>query len=125
VNPNYTTVNAESSVTDERSVWNHYRQLIALRKNHAVIVYGTYQSWLDQHPDVMVYSRILDEERLVVIANFSGRDVELTIPNELKTTGRCLISNYNPVEQLDGVVTLRPYEAFAILGSTAIPTEAL
>ena len=125
VNPNYTTINAESSVTNERSVWNHYRQLIALRKNHAVIVYGTYQSWLDQHPDVMVYSRILDEERLVVIANFSGRDVELTIPNELKTTGRCLVSNYNPVEQLDDVVTLRPYEAFAILGSTATPTEPL
>lgn len=115
VNPNYTTVNADAAMTDEQSVWNHYRKLIALRKSHPVIVYGTYQSWLDQHPDVMVYSRQLDRDRLVVVANFSGRTIPLTIPDELKITGRCLITNYDPVERLDEALELRPYEAFAIL----------
>jgi oligo-1,6-glucosidase len=80
-----------------------------------VIVYGTYQSWLDQHPDVMVYSRSFDRDRLVVVANFSGRQIGLTIPGELKITGRCLISNYDPVETLEESIELRPYEAFAIL----------
>jgi len=115
VNPNYTTVNAASAMTDEMSVWNHYRKLIALRKSHPVIVYGAYQSWLDQHPDVMVYSRILDKDRVVVIASFSQKPVSLTIPDELQVSGRCLISNYDPVEALNGVVELRPYEAFAVL----------
>jgi oligo-1,6-glucosidase len=115
VNPNYTTVNADAAMTDEQSVWNHYRKLIALRKTHPVIVYGTYQSWLDQHPDVMVYSRQLDRDRLVVVANFSGRTIPLTIPDELKIAGRCLITNYDPVERLDEALELRPYEAFAIL----------
>lgn len=119
VNPNYTTINAEAAMTDERSVWNHYRQLIALRKAHPVIVYGLYQSWLDQHPDVFVYSRSLDHERLVVIANFTAREVSLTIPDELKTTGRCLITNYHPIDNLGPVVELKPYEAFAILSPTA------
>jgi oligo-1,6-glucosidase len=119
VNPNYTTINAEAAMTDERSVWNHYRQLIALRKAHPVIVYGLYQSWLDQHPDVFVYSRSLDHERLVVIANFTAREVSLTIPDELKTTGRCLITNYHPIDYLGPVVELKPYEAFAILSPTA------
>ncbi len=115
VNPNYTTINADAAMTDEQSVWNHYRKLIALRKTHPVIVYGTYQSWLDQHPDVMVYSRELGRERLVVVANFSGRTVPLTIPGELNITGRCLITNYDPVERLDDALELCPYEAFAIL----------
>ncbi|WP_455363820.1 glycoside hydrolase family 13 protein [Neorhizobium alkalisoli] len=119
VNPNYTTINAEAAMTDERSVWNHYRQLIALRKAHPVIVYGLYQSWLDQHPDVFVYSRSLDHERLVVIANFTARQVSLTIPDELKTSGQCLISNCQPIDNLDPIVELKPYEAFAILSPTA------
>jgi oligo-1,6-glucosidase len=119
VNPNYTTINAEAAMTDERSVWNHYRQLIALRKAHPVVVYGLYQSWLDQHPDVFVYSRSLDHERLVVIANFTARQVSLTIPDELKTSGQCLISNYQPIDNLGPIVDLKPYEAFAILSPTA------
>ncbi|WP_405048797.1 alpha-amylase family glycosyl hydrolase [Rhizobium sp. NLR22b] len=30
VNPNYPKVNAEAAIKDEKSIWNHYRKLIAL-----------------------------------------------------------------------------------------------
>ena len=115
VNPNYPTINAELEMTDEKSIWNHYRKLIALRKSHEVIVYGTYQSWLDSHPDVFVYSRTLDKERLVVVANFTARTVTAELPGELRTPGEGLISNYEPVNSLGEVVDLKPYEAFAVL----------
>ena len=115
VNPNYSTINAEAEVADERSIWNHYRRLIALRKSHEVIVYGEFQSWLDQHADVFVYTRTLDRERLVVVANFSSRDVALHLPGELHYVGECLISNYEPVTSLGESVSMRPYEAFALL----------
>lgn len=115
VNPNYATVNAEAAMTDEQSIWNHYRKLIALRKTHPVIVYGLYQSWLDQHPDAFVYSRALDRDRLVVIANFAPHKVQLTLPRELANPGTCLIWNYEPVDTLGENVDLKPYEAFAIL----------
>lgn len=115
VNANYPKINAESAMTDENSVWNHYRKLIALRKKHPVIVYGLYQSWLDQHPDIFVYSRTLKGDRLVVVANFTPRPISLTIPDELQVCGECLISNYSPVKELCEGVELRAYEAFAIL----------
>ncbi len=115
VNPNYPTINAELEMTDEKSIWNHYRKLIALRKSHEVIVYGTYQSWLDSHPDVFVYSRTLDKERLVVVANFTARTVTAELPGELRTPGEGLISNYEPVNSLGEAVDLKPYEAFAVL----------
>lgn len=115
VNDNYTVVNAERAVSDEHSIWNHYRKLIALRKQHPVIVYGRYQSYLDQHPDVFTYTRTLEKERLVVIANFSARATVLELPDELRISGKCLISNYAPVHRLDAMIDLKPYEAFAVL----------
>ncbi|WP_105435154.1 alpha-glucosidase [Neorhizobium tomejilense] len=118
VNPNYPTINAEREMTDEKSIWNHYRKLIALRKRHPVIVYGIYQSWLDSHPDVFVYSRTLDGERLVVVANFRAREVPVELPGELRMPGECLISNYEPVDRLGENLMLKPYEAFAVLART-------
>ncbi len=115
VNENYTVINAERAVSDEHSIWNHYPKLIALRKEHAVIVYGRYQSYLDQHPDVFTYTRTLDRKRLAVVANFSAKTISLDLPGELQIAGRCLISNYRPCDRLPDKVDLQPYEAFAIL----------
>ncbi|MCF6370284.1 glycoside hydrolase family 13 protein [Rhizobium halophilum] len=115
LNPNHATVNVATQVADERSIWNHYCKLIGLRKQHEVIVYGHYQSWLDQHPDVFIYTRTLQQDRLVVVANFRPEEVTLTIPEELRQRGTCLISNYNRVGAIEENITLRPYEAFALL----------
>ena len=37
VNPNYTSINAESAQEDQNSVWNYYCELIVLRKRHEVL----------------------------------------------------------------------------------------
>ena len=118
VNENYAVINAERSMTDEHSIWNHYRKLIQLRKQHAIIVHGRYQSYLDQHPDVFAYTRTWNDQRLVVVANFSSNEVSLDLPNELQVSGSCLVSNYEPVDRLKDRIGLRPYEAFAILASS-------
>src|SRR5690606_13758896 len=68
VNSNFTRINAAQSVGDERSIWNHYRRLIALRKAHPIIIYGRYQPYLDQDPDVFAYTRSLGEQTLLVLA---------------------------------------------------------
>ena len=115
VNPNYLTLNTELQVRDDRSIWSHYRDLIALRKQHEVVVYGDYQSWLDQHPDVFVYSRTWQQDRIIVIANFRPNEITVTMPGELQLSGHCLISNYSRVDAIGESVSLRPYEAFALL----------
>ncbi|WP_434711105.1 alpha-glucosidase [Rhizobium sp. YTUHZ045] len=114
VNPNYPKVNAEAAIKDEKSIWNHYRKLIALRKTDPVIVYGEYRSWLDQHPDVFVYTRTLDRSWIIVVANFTPRDITLSLPTELAINGECLICNYEPVHMIGETVELKPYETFAI-----------
>ncbi|MBB2686539.1 hypothetical protein N2597_15550 [Rhizobium sophoriradicis] len=57
VNPNYSKVNAEAATRDEKSTWNHYRKLIALRKTHPLIVYGEYRSWTPQCLRLYPYDR--------------------------------------------------------------------
>ncbi len=121
VNPNYATLNAASQVSDDRSIWAHYRELVSLRKQHPVIVYGRYQAWLDHHPDVFVYTRTLDDEELLVIANFTPRTITIELPDELHRRGRPLISNYSPVGEVGETLGLGPYEAFALLSSRLAP----
>ncbi|MFN7104075.1 MAG: alpha-glucosidase C-terminal domain-containing protein, partial [Pseudorhizobium sp.] len=102
-------------VDDDQSIWSHYRTLIDLRKHHQVIVYGRYQSWLDQHPDVFLYSRTLENDRLVVVANFRPHEVTVTIPDELQRQGQFLIGNYSQIGEIGETITLKAYEAFALL----------
>jgi oligo-1,6-glucosidase len=119
VNPNYLTVNVAQSIADEQSIWAYYRRLIALRKQYPIIVYGRYQSYLDQHPELLVFTRQWEDQKLVVVANFSADEITATLPGELQISGTCLIANYLPVDAIAETMTLKPYEAFAVLCETA------
>ena len=51
VNPNYTQINAAQQVNDPDSVFCFYQQLLRLRKQHDVFLYGTYELMLpDSEP---------------------------------------------------------------------------
>lgn len=115
VNENYKTINAAAAVADTSSIWHHYRQLIALRKTHPVIVYGKFESWLDDDPNVFVYSRTLGTSRLLVIANFKPQPQSIEIPAGIRIRGLCLSHNYEPRVHAEARVDLKPYEAFSVL----------
>jgi oligo-1,6-glucosidase len=113
VNLNYTTINVETQLQDPNSILNYYKRLIALRKQHEVIVYGTYQLLLPDHPEIYAYTRTLGKDQLLVILNFSAKQpVFQWEPNLFNGPCRLLISNYDvdPTEPIDRI-QLRPYEA--------------
>jgi oligo-1,6-glucosidase len=113
-NRNFATINVAASVGDKNSIFAHYRKLIALRKEMPVIVDGRYEAQLEDHPRCFAYTRTLDGRTLAVIANFSGEPVTVEVPEPMRGAGRCVISNYAPVDTLGATVELKPYEAFAI-----------
>ncbi|TNM63082.1 alpha-glucosidase [Aliirhizobium smilacinae] len=117
VNPNYLAINAEAAIAEDASIWHHYRSLIGLRKSHPVIIYGDYQSWLDQHPYVYVYTRTLGTDRLTVVASFKSDELIISMPSELVGKGVCLVSNYGAMNEVSATITLKPFEAFAILSN--------
>lgn len=113
VNPNYPSINAEQALADPNSIFYYYQQLLRLRKTHPILVYGTYELILADHPTIYAYTRTLDDERLLVMLNFSKQPATFGLPATVPVTDQTLlISNYavDAGESIDGV-TLRPYEA--------------
>ncbi|EOI3469965.1 alpha,alpha-phosphotrehalase [Cronobacter turicensis] len=76
VNPNYEMINVESQQHDPHSVLNFYRQMIHLRKREPALIYGRYETVLDDHEQIYAYRRVLGDEQLVVLCNFSGKAAE-------------------------------------------------
>ncbi|MBL8094699.1 MAG: alpha-glucosidase [Anaerolineales bacterium] len=112
VNPNYTTINVEHALADPDSVFAYYQKLIQLRKAHPVFVYGTYALLLPEHEAIYAFTRTLEDERLLVVLNFSKGTPDFEAPTALAYgEAELLIGNY-PVPGGDPRrFTLRPYEA--------------
>ncbi len=113
VNPNYTEINAHQAVSDENSVFHYYKKLIQLRKQHDIIVYGSYEIILEDHKEIYAYTRTLGDEKLLVITNFSGETPTFTLPEGLSFTQQeLLISNYDVnYDEKINKFALKPWEA--------------
>ena len=113
VNPNYKKINVQQALADPSSVFHYYQQLIRLRKEHPIIVYGTYNLILDAHEQIYAFTRTLHDERLLVILNFTKDTPVFALPTQIGFGAtQLLISNYavDPAEDIR-LLTLRPYEA--------------
>ena len=108
VNPNYTKINAAAEVNDPDSVFSYYRTLLSLRKQHEIIVYGSYELLLPEDPSIFAYTRTLGNEKLLTVCNFTDQTPDFEIPEEFADAA-CLISNYKEAAQ-----KLRPYEAYVL-----------
>lgn len=113
VNPNYRFINAQSALEDEDSIFHYYKKLIKLRKSHEIIVYGSYDLILEDHPEIYAYTRTLGSEKLLVITNFSNSTQKFVLPEHIIYTDKeLLIANYEVKEEESlSNLDLKPYEA--------------
>ncbi|MGD7023361.1 glycoside hydrolase family 13 protein [Rossellomorea vietnamensis] len=112
VNPNHTEINAEAQVNDEDSIFHYYKKLIELRKQHDIIVYGRYELILDDHEKLYAYTRTLGDEKLLVLCNFYGEDLEIDLPEDVVSeNASTLITNYKGETKLAKQMKLQPYQA--------------
>ena len=115
VNPNYKEINAKEQLARPDSVFHFYQKLIRLRKEREIIPYGEYELLLPEDPDLYVYTRALGEHKLLVICNFRKEEKAFTLPEGFDPRkGEILIGNY-PDRELQNTMTLKAYEALAIL----------
>ena len=107
VNPNYKEINVEQALADPESVFYHYQKLIQLRKEHDIMVYGTYQLLFPEDKDLYIYTRTLEEEKWLIVCNFH----EKTRKFRCKRAGQVMLSNYADTPATEKIAELRPYEA--------------
>jgi oligo-1,6-glucosidase len=107
-NPNFDEINAAAQVDDPDCVFAHYQRLIALRRGSPVVVDGDFDLLLADHPQVFAYTRRLDAEELLVIANLSSQTVEVGLPAGWDDSDAVVVSG-----ALDGMPAghLAPWEA--------------
>ncbi|ELP1877669.1 glycoside hydrolase family 13 protein [Vibrio vulnificus] len=114
VNPNYPEINVEQALADSDSIFYHYQKLIELRKQHPAIVYGDFTPLFAEHDSVFAYVRTHQDEQLLVINNFSDQDVSLELPDNLQNKEvNCLIYNYDSLDMLSVILSLKPYQCYA------------
>ncbi len=83
---NYTTVNVAAQQQDPNSLWQTYRQLIALRKAHTALRKGNYRVMADANPEVLGYARYTQDELILVLHNFTA-STSSNLAFALGTTG--------------------------------------
>lgn len=110
VNPNYQTINAKQQIQDSSSIFYYYQQLIHLRHTMPIIVYGKYQVLEEEHPDLYIYTREYEDEKLLVIGNFSDKEYEYNLPQQFENAD-ILISNDDQFKQ-SNLIHIQPYGTY-------------
>ena len=111
INPNYKKINVADQLKREDSVFHYYQNLIRLRKENEIIVYGNYELLLPEDENIFAYKRTLDNQKLLVVCNFSKSEQKFDFSGY--ENAKVLISNYNRDARKDGI--LKPYEATVLL----------
>jgi oligo-1,6-glucosidase len=106
VNPNYPELNAESDRASGTSVFDFYRQLIALRHENDTVALGAFELLAPSHPTLYAFTRSRGSEVLAVVANVSDEPFDGDLPVNIGSA-ELILGNY-PV-QAD--TPLRPWEA--------------
>ena len=95
VNSNYKTVNAKQQTNDPDSVFSYYKELIRLRHENEIIVYGDYELLEPQNEELFIYTRSWNNEQLMVLCNFTEKDIVIpaAVTAQIPADAQILISN--------------------------------
>jgi oligo-1,6-glucosidase len=108
VDPRYKEINVEAALADKESIFYHYKHLIALRKKLDVITTGEFNLLFEDHPKIFAYERRSENEKVVVLCNFSKGEIIIEEEALLTAIARAelIVKNYKEVEH----GKLRAYE---------------
>ena len=104
VNPNYPVINAKNEQENPDSIFNFFKELIALRKGSKALVYGDFLPVFTRERDTFCYFRAGGNEKYYVEINLTNDDRKR--PGPLTAEHRLLAGNYGGTS-----AHLRPYEA--------------
>lgn len=93
VNENYKEINVAKQEEDPDSVLNYYKKAIQLRKSpdyRDAFAIGEIVPCFTEYDEVFAYKRVLDEQHLLVAANFGDEEVKI---NQEWEKGELLLSN--------------------------------
>ncbi|EOH97682.1 glycoside hydrolase family 13 protein [Enterococcus pallens] len=107
LNENYETINVAAALADPNSLFYTYQQLIQLRKEYPLMVWGEFEL-LDTAEQVFSFYRTYQDQRWLIITNFSNEEQVFSCEDKIE---ELIIQNYRcPINQLSNI-KLRPWQA--------------
>jgi oligo-1,6-glucosidase len=113
INPNYKDVNVAAQEKDPNSILNYNRKMIKLRKENQTLVYGEFKLLVPNDPNIFAYTRILENEKFLVILNFS-ENVNSFSFDGISNANPVLINNYQEIQMKDNEIQLKAYQAIIL-----------
>jgi oligo-1,6-glucosidase len=111
VHDDYKEWNVEVQSSDPDSVNAFYKQLFRLRNEHLVLVYGSFEYVDFDNEDVFAYVKEHEGEKVLVVLNYTGKDVEFDLPESISTDGaKLLLGSLGKGAIEDGKVALEAWE---------------
>lgn len=116
MNANTSSINAEQALANPSSIFFTYQKLIQLRKKHDILIQGSFQLLLRNHPNLFVYKRKLEADEWLIVSNFSEKteQIDLDIWYVKNKKWKVIIANYETLKIEGDIIEVRPYEAFVL-----------
>lgn len=110
VNDNHKEINVAAQEKNPASVLNHFKNMVQLRKENPVLIYGAYAQLLPKHSKVYAYTREWEGKKILIVLNFSENETAIEL-NELASAEKTMINNYDSIKKDDKSLSLLPYQA--------------
>ncbi|UYL08950.1 alpha-glucosidase [Bdellovibrio sp. SKB1291214] len=112
VNPNHKHINVAAQLDDQNSIFNYYRRMIRLRRQHEGLIYGSFDMVAPHHKEVFAYTRTYGSEKFFIISNMTKKTVHVEIgPIHLRPEG-LLMANMEVTDHgMEHNLHLKPFEA--------------
>lgn len=117
VHPNYTSRNAAVQQDDPQSLFNFVKKLLALRKEYPALQRGDFRLFFRADTGVLAYERALDDQRVLVYINFTGKmnTASLARDTDPYAAKLMLSTNREELRVYGDQFLLNPYEITILL----------
>ncbi|MGL4911021.1 MAG: alpha-amylase family glycosyl hydrolase [Romboutsia sp.] len=112
VNPNYKDINVKNQENDEDSILSFYKEMIKIRKENEVLIYGKCNLLMRYDENIYAYERVLEDETFIVMCNLSDNEA-LYYQNEITLShDNLVLSTHNVDYHKDTTkINLKPWES--------------
>lgn len=92
---NDTTIPLSNQIDDNNSIYNHYKNIINLRKSNITLSKGNYESIDINNSSIMAYKRSYENEDYYIFHNLSNSKIEFEFNDTISNGGIIFRSNLN------------------------------
>lgn len=109
---NTKTPSLEEQMDDENSMYQYYKDIIALRKSNEALMNGSYKAYDFKDSQIMAYERVSDQQKVLVVHNFSNETKKVSF-NEGELS-KVLFDSNGKANYSKNLITLEPYSSIVI-----------